>query len=516
MKFTNLVSAQFTSLIFPDINSARLTELFAQMWKNIDYFRYEGLDILNAICTIIGYPKINNITEKYKHYETEGDLVAAASELPIENSILLLGITATLHSNGHTREQALIQLAKIGTAEIIPYLLLCLNDHVPIICNKALEFCEKLLFNFHPTSLIKFCSLLEKLKTFDKLNLNDLQNRLVQYIATPLYREAMLNYLNNSSLQVHLFYFNAVKKYAILDQNLINYGLSHPHHAIRALAATYISPQTMDMLQIEKLFNDPSSDVGYAVLQALNKQYSARFEPLFISALFNKTSKIRAIARFVLKQFTTLNLKSITQQKIFEYHPITTAPIGVILGWLDFATSDNLAIIEQFTKYPNKIVKIYSYKTLLRLKLLDNHVLFLNGINNTNNKIRNICAIALKDIITFNPQIKADLIDIIEHAPSKTKCLAFKILYKAPEVSHSKIIYYALLINNALLNNLVSEYLMHYRAIRNQSEKFYPTIEIPENQELNALWQKIVISCKQGNMSDTERAELLKIVKKYL
>ncbi|MCX4084323.1 hypothetical protein N7281_05695 [Rickettsia hoogstraalii] len=68
---------------------------------------------------------------------------------------------ASLNYSGYIREEALNYLEKLPTHEILPYILLRLNDWVPEVRVKANKILAKILPNISVIDLIKYHTLIE-------------------------------------------------------------------------------------------------------------------------------------------------------------------------------------------------------------------------------------------------------------------------------------------------------------------------------------------------------------------
>ncbi|WP_040256172.1 hypothetical protein [Rickettsia hoogstraalii] len=128
---------------------------------------------------------------------------------------------ASLNYSGYIREEALNYLEKLPTHEILPYILLRLNDWVPEVRVKANKILAKILPNISVIDLIKYHTLIEWLGKTRRINLKEVQSKIFKYINKSKNRKELLIIMQKAFYEVRLFCWKVLTEEIINDDTLI-------------------------------------------------------------------------------------------------------------------------------------------------------------------------------------------------------------------------------------------------------------------------------------------------------
>ena len=431
-----------------------------------------------------------SLSESYRYlhmpdhrYITKSDIQRIFLNFSEEEAAHLIGI-ASMNANGYLRENALVCLKNFTTPEVIPYLLLRLNDWVPIVRLIALEIFQSKLINFHPIELIKNFNLIKWLTTIQRTNLKDLQNRIFLHISQNQFKEEVLIYLNKATVKENLFYWKTLKEELGKSPDLLDKLLNRGHPEVKQWAIEYLPKDSSHMTYLEKLCKDKASRVRYAALRSIPGELQQKYKMLFHQALVSPTRKSREYSRFVLSKLEPQDFKKFYQEKLGDRHQSTN--IGTILGWIEVSQPEDRELILKFLNDSSCKVRESAFQAIVRLELAKTPEYYLSGMIDPNSKVRRICTQNLKKMVGCIQEEMKRL--LINKSPAIQRA-ALEVLSAQPPPQTLESILYALNLHEKSLDNIAWEYLHKWHS--EYSIRPYFSIDSELYEKIMHLYQKI-------------------------
>lgn len=360
------------------------------------------------------------------------------SSFPEDVQAHLLGI-ASMNANGYIREAALGSLEKLYTPQTIPYLLILLNDWVPVIRNAALKAFQNNLKRYHPIDLIKNYVLIEWLKNTHRADYVDLQEDLSSYIKLPKFRNVIFLYLENVSVKENLFYWNLAGQGSDKEPAIFDMYLQNKHPEVRKLALNYLSSDRLFPVYIEEFCQDSSIRVRYAALKSIPQTQGVNYKFLFEKALFDRSKKIREYGRYVLKTLGVQEFRNYYKTNFGK--PSSQDKQEFLLGWLDVVHPEDLPDIQTLLSHSIAQVRLAAYQALARNEPSRFPNPYLVGIKDSNGKVRKFCTHILKGMA---PQVKEELGLLLEESHPKIQIVALIALTGLAPLEALKFILFAI------------------------------------------------------------------------
>lgn len=254
----------------------------------------------------------------------------------------LYGI-ASFNLNGYVREAALKYLQNLPPSEILPYILLRLNDWVPQVRDKARKIFLKIFPLISVNDLLKYYCLIHWLSITERMPLLDIQILIFNKILHPQRRKEMFLALEKLPLKGYLFWWNLLFKEtderhnSFIDKasllchrllfrklktsydNLIEKAIEDKLSEVRVCAAYHL-PHDQNLAQrIQILISDKAPRVRYAALKKIPLEKAALYKEFFEKALIDDSKSIREYARFVMHALGHDNIRAFYQKERFSH-----------------------------------------------------------------------------------------------------------------------------------------------------------------------------------------------------
>lgn len=334
----------------------------------------------------------------------------------------LFGI-ASLNHNGFIREKAIDYLKQIPCEDVLPYLLLRLNDWVPQVSMKAQEVILTLIPNISLKGFIKHHRLIDGLTKTERVNLSDIHARIIAQLNQPNRRQELFAAMDSATPKERLFCWHTLERLLLEDNDLIDKALHDPIPEVRLWLIQQLSDNANNRYKLNCLLTDKSPRVRYAALKIFAKDDFQTNKHLFESAIFDQSKSIREYARFILTSQSGYDCR---QKYLEQYNRLnSSATKGVLCGLLETMIIDDITIAKAMIEHTSHKVRLSAYSALFRLKAEACDLLYYNGLQDSNAKVRNACVLYLH---SFSQGLKPNLEDLLKNGHIKSQKAALKVL----------------------------------------------------------------------------------------
>lgn len=339
-----------------------------------------------------------------------------------EEAAHLYGI-ASLNRNGHVREDALDYLKNLSTPEILPYILLRLNDWVPQVRTKAKEVLIKIRPSMVIADLIKYYSLIEWLDKTGRVKLSDVQSKIFEPLQDPNNREPLFKAMQNASFMERIFCWRALAREIANDDTLIDKAIVDPAPEVREWAVRHL-PKTIHFKnRLSTLLSDNAIRVRYAALKAIPREDFEGYREFYEAAIFNDSKPIREYAQFMLRSYGDNNSANKYRRKLSELKNKVNA--GVVAGLAETGKQEDATLIQPYVNHETPKIRAAALSALNRLGAEGVDKLYLLGIQDNNAKVRNLCVSILQ---SGYRHLRTGLEDTLAKGNIKSQKAALKVL----------------------------------------------------------------------------------------
>ncbi len=386
---------------------------------------------------------------------TKNDL-KRISKFPAEDSVHLFGI-ASLNHNGYVREAALEYLSNLDRPEIIPYILLRLNDWVPQVRSAAKITLDKIIPQVSVTDLVKYHDLIEWLEKTERVKLKDVQQKIFDQLHLSKNRTALFEAMRAASYKERLFCWKALAEEIRNDPTLIDKAIVDPSAEIRQWAARNLPRDISLKSRLMKLLIDKVVRVRYAALKAVPSQDFLDYKEFFEKSIFDDSKPMREYARFVLRSYGNDSHADRYRKRLSELQSKTNA--GVLAGLAETGTQADIEVIRSFIDHKNPKIRAYALSALNRLRATSIDDLYILALQDDNVKVRNACAAILQ---SGHGHLRSELEDLLENGNIKSQRAALKVLTHYGVLESLQDILFAITQENKVLQNSAWQYLVSW------------------------------------------------------
>ncbi len=302
----------------------------------------------------------------FNAYDTPFDLhnINKIKNFPAQEAVYLYGI-ASLNCNGYVRQKALNHLQNFPPMEILPYILLRLNDWVDPIQKKAQEIILKISPLLSATHILPYYYLIEWLSTTKRVQLTHIQQTIFAQINASQHRDALFLVMEKASVKEKLFCWKTLAKHMPKESDLIDKAISDSTAEIRQWVAQYLPKDAFFKKRLTLLATDKAIRVRHAAFKSLAQEEPKLYEELYHKALFDNSKSIREYARFALKSCGIDDFREKYQKEILAQK--NTPNIGAIIGLAEISTKEDTDWLKKFVNHHNKKVRAAILFNLHRL-----------------------------------------------------------------------------------------------------------------------------------------------------
>jgi len=408
------------------------------------------------------YASYSTISSYYYYYEPDNifskeKLKSFVRFIP-EEAAHLYGI-ASLNHSGYIREEALNYLAELSTPEILPYILLRLNDWVPNIRTKANEILAEILPNISVMGLIKYHTLIDWLGKTKRINLKEVQSKIFKHINSPKNKKKLLIIMREASYEVRLFCWKVLSEEIIKDDILIDKAINDYAPGIRQWAAAHLPDNQNYKNRISVLLNDTAIRVRYTALKSIPKKDFLEYKEFYEAAIFDNVRYIREYARFTLSSHGDNNYADKYRKKLFDQG--NKAKTSVIVGFVETATQEDISLIKTFINHPIAEIRAAVLYGLNRLKVKEIDNLYLLGLQDSNTKVRYTCFSILQSGYSY---LRPELEKLLRSDNFKLQKAVIKVLVNYGTLDSLKNILFTLTCPSQKLQAIAWQYLASWHS----------------------------------------------------
>ena len=282
---------------------------------------------------------------------------------------------------------------------------------------------------------------------------------MCSHIASHQFREEVFLYLDDTAVKENIFYWKIIREEITQNHQLINQALSCKHPEIRKWVISYIPKDDSYSIYLDKLLNDRALRVRYTALKSIPKELRQEYIVLFQKGLIDRAKKIREYSRFILWQLENQNFRNFYQEMLQEYD--ASGNIGILLGWLEVAETDDLEEVIRLLKSPISKIKETAFQALIRLKSTKAPELYLEGIVDSNAKVRRLCTKVLKIIAE---QVQTENLQLLTNESLFVQAAAIEVLSSQGASQALKSLLYALAISDKNIEKIAWNHLAKWHA----------------------------------------------------
>jgi HEAT repeat protein len=302
--------------------------------------------------------------------------------MPLEERTTILGLSS-FHPNGYFREKAVKALSGNITGQELPYLLIRLNDWVPIVRNAAKSAIIKNIRAENARNIIDNLPLILRLKNCERDQHKDIINRVFEILSNDTSHGELIYGLKSKDSKVRLHCFDIIIDLKLLDnKQLISYLLKEKVPYIRMAILNKINEViTLDEFKpfILKLLNDKYVPIRLTALEMLYKYDADRCIEELVKLLTDKSSSVRERARFLLKNHGYDDFASYYIDSIHKHNNT----YGAICGLGEVGKAEDTKYLMQFLESDKVNIIKATIKALSRLDFLGFKELIINYIEHS-------------------------------------------------------------------------------------------------------------------------------------
>lgn len=258
---------------------------------------------------------------------------------------------ASFHGNGFVRHAAVIELAKMNSGVELPFLLVRMNDWVPVVREEAASAVLLRVQSDYAAHLFRNLRLILRLKSCGRSQHAPVVGAVIELLqkpeCSPILLEGMKStdrWLRRNSFQI------AIASKTFQETRLLNDVLSDADPIIRLWTirnAVARLENTRLFPLLSMLVKDPFMSVRCEALNLyVQRLGSAAFDTLQ-NALFDRHASIRALARFWIQKWDTNHDFAMTYRQLLKT-PDNQRTRGAILGLGETGTSTDADVLLPF------------------------------------------------------------------------------------------------------------------------------------------------------------------------
>lgn len=370
-----------------------------------------------------------------------------------EEAVHLYGI-ATLNYSGYLRELALDYCQKFANFEVLPYVLLRLNDWVPQVQVKAQEVLADILPSISLINLIKCHSLIDWLERTERVKLKAVQAEIFNHIQNNSQREDLLAVMKKASLRERLFCLKALAPLVINDDGLIGLAMIDPAPEVRQWVLRHLPKSEYLTKGLSILLTDKANRVRYAALKTVPYADFALYRQFFDQAIFDNSKLIREYARFMLCSHGHKNHLAQYRQRLYTLKD--KANPGLVAGLAETGTKQDIPLLKEYIDHDKSKIRAAALVGLHRLAAENVDQFYCLGLQDTSAKVRAACVSILQ---TGYSHLRLELEVLLDNGSIKSQKAALKILIQYGALDSLKYILMALSKEHKSLRQIAWQYL---------------------------------------------------------
>jgi hypothetical protein len=313
---------------------------------------------IDKICNTTGFNNFSKLIQLDKNFRMTSSLTwgvnyklvslskYAPDNLKDDNMLKLVGLTS-FHPSGYYREQALIYMNKNKNPFFLPYIILRINDWVPVIRKIAIEEIYSNIEKISPLELLKNIPLINHICKFTRHDNKEILDKIYGKIAENSTQEDFIKIINEPNEKIRIAVMKFMASNNKISEPIIDYVIENEHvPMIRLFIYQFLqrngwkfgSEKTIKYLQMEKYYN-----CIIILLEQLISMETIDIHPILLSYITDKSLKVRNFVRSYLdpKEYRSIYLKNIKELNNLKYS---------IIGLSECGVQEDTLIIEHFLK----------------------------------------------------------------------------------------------------------------------------------------------------------------------
>jgi len=361
----------------------------------IPFLKDDSKEIQYTTCKVITqlFKRIETKKDYYytlKHCDiSKSDLDLYGQNFLIEDCVALYSI-ATLNSNGHIREKAIMKLADTNSEKAIPFIVYRLADWVEAVRQAALNSIKNFKKTVFIKALVDNLAIFEWLQKVERVDLSSVHCDIMNFIVVEN-KNYVIEHFKTFTDRARILITKQIVSSDDITLDDLKILLNDKHFLVRNFALSHFDKLTQT--EIDNLLIDKSARVRIHTLY--NLKAKENFPEVVFPFLSDNSASIRDFARYSLKNniadFATIYNNNLLSK---------TNIIGSLSGLAETNGKDFVETIVPFLNH--KKIKIRK-SAFLALKQIDNIKAYEFALQNLGSEyvgIRNIIIDYLANIST--------------------------------------------------------------------------------------------------------------------
>jgi len=390
---------------------------------------------------------------------------------------------ASLNHNGYVREKALGHLKNYPAHEVLPYILIRLNDWVPQVRRQAKESLYAILPSVHIADLVKHHFLIDRLENANRVDLTNVQNAIFTHICTPKNRPILFEVMQNAPLGERIFCWKALTEEVRIDEALIDKAIADSTPEIRQWAARHLPISGSYQKRLKRLLSDRAVRVRYAALKTIQQGDFLEYEECIKNAIFDDSKPIRERARSMSDSLQGSTHADRYRQKLSELKD--KANPGVLLGLSETGTKEDVPLIKKYVDHKTSRVRAAALAGLGKLETKSTS-LYIQGLQDGSAKVRNTCISILK---SNHAHVRPELELLLESRTVKVQIASLTVLRHYGTLDSLRDILFSLTSLHEDLQEMAWRYLASWH--HQNRAKLWFRIDDATLKETMALFDKL-------------------------
>ncbi|MBC8000935.1 MAG: hypothetical protein IAF58_23510, partial [Leptolyngbya sp.] len=381
----------------------------------------------------------------------------------------------SFHRSGYVREAAVTVLSGRSDGDETAYLLLRMNDWVPVVSKIAIAAITRRATEVSGSTFIKNFTLVEQVKSTKRCELHEVMALIEQSIRSSQNRDALKEVISSSShvlARSALSHFIASYESNSSDEDFLlgclrNRDIQIRQNAIQA--ALKFLPARMDT-EIRHITLDSAPSIRRMVLEHLKLSNTSGWKTIFRAALLDPNSGMRNFARY--------NLPEVNAEEIYleELLKVDGNLEPALRGLLELGKQTPTAAVSRALAHPFAKIRAAGYAALFTTETPSNEIVTHMILNEKNICLKELEKFLKKKTFSISTETLTNLFRIASSASSRK--IIVKLLANNSKWESFPILLEIKGSGNLDINSVVEA------AIENWYRKFNKTFISPSQTEL--------------------------------
>ncbi|WP_232697320.1 HEAT repeat domain-containing protein [Brevibacillus daliensis] len=401
-----------------------------------------------------------------------------------KEEVLLLGLVS-FHRNGYVREAAVKLLHESKHTDVVPFLLLRLNDHVSPIRFQAYKALKKRLTKNHAHMFFQSLLLINHVHEFSRDKYTVLQAEINSYLHSLDCRPELLTCITSSDIHNSRACVDLALSLSETQRDeVISLAIQSSDAEVRKKIlhnVMVINPKKW-FKEIVMMVEDRNSSIKQEALLLL-WQYDPEFcKPYVMGALVDSSTSVRRLAQFLLREKTEQPISAFYRQKL--PHANHNELSSVIAGLGETGEARDAEQLAAYLHYPVFKIQRVTIQAIERLHADAYKSLFLEKVEHTSKKVSRTAKEAVFKLVT--PEDKELLKQQLAQATmSHVKKNIAELLYALPRKTSLRTLLEATMSTDKIARNYVFQQLKRW--LTQWQQTFFTSFSVDEMDEIREL-----------------------------